>query len=38
MDTLLSTLALIVKDCLIMSMDFEDAYYAVSIFPPHRKF
>ena len=38
MDTLLSTLALIVKDCLLISMDFEDAYYAVSIFPPHRKY
>ncbi len=38
METLLSTLALIVPGALLLSMDFQDAYYSVSIFPPHRKY
>ena len=38
MDTLMNTLALIVPDSWLLSMDFQDAYYSVSIFPPQRKY
>ena len=38
METLLSTLALVTPGCTFMSFDFSDAYYACSIFPPHRKY
>ncbi len=38
MDTLLTTLALLTPDALMISVDFSDAYYSVSMFPPHRKY
>ena len=38
METFLTTLALILPKATMMSFDFSDAYYSLSIFPPHRKF
>ena len=38
MDTLLTTLALVVPGCRFMSFDFSDAYYSCSVFQPHRKY
>ena len=38
MDTLMTTLSLVRPNCTFLSFDFTDAYYACSIFPPHRKY
>ena len=38
METLMTTLSLVRPDCTFLSFEFTDAYYACSIFPPHRKY
>ena len=38
METLLTALALVTPGCTFMSFDFENAYYSISVFEPHRKY